>query len=176
METRSNPAAAASFPSFSSVKRFGDRDSKGPKRTLISSGLDLHIGADDPRQQLTSKPTVPSPPTVPSHASDDIHELGKPADPPQISRPPSPSAAPKPAYANTHRRHLGASASSAAGKNQRTALRENSARGGDIGGLIVAVVIAHPAGGRLGVLVAALRHEVEDGVGAHELLHAASIS
>ena len=80
---------------------------------------------------------------------------------PQISGPPNPSAAPIPAYAARHRRHLGMNASSAAGRSQRSGLRQSLVCEGDIGG-IIAVMMAHPFHTVFQlVLVPALGHEVE---------------
>ena len=127
---------------------------------------------------------LPTTPAAPSHASVVIHAPVEPvSDTPHHSGPPSPSAAPAPRYANTHSTHFGASASNAAGSNQRSArvlrrpAEEDSTRGDDIGGLVVTVVMAHPIHARVhGIFVTALRHEIENCVSSHELFHAAPIS
>jgi hypothetical protein len=135
-------------------------------------------------RQPAKTPNAPSTPAAPIHASAVTQETAAPlVDTPHHSGPPSPSAAPAPMYANTHSTHFGASASNAAGSNQRSArvrrrpAGEDSTRGDDIGGLVVTVVMAHPIHARVhGIFVAALRHEIENRVGPHELLHAAPIS
>ncbi len=103
---------------------------------------------------------------TPSHASADVHEAIDPVEVPQISGAPSPIAAPMPAYAGTHRTHLGVIASSAAGNSQRTARGQNSVRCDGIGGLIVTIMIPDPTHCVFRILVATLRYEVEYGVGA----------
>lgn len=72
-----------------------------------------------------------------------------------------------------HSRHFGVSASNAAGNSHRTARltrleRKNSVRRERIGGLTVVVVQAHPLHRRLGILIAALRREIDEVVGADQ--------
>ena len=128
------------------------------------------------RRHVARTPAIPA---TPAHASTVIH--ANRAFPParHHSGPPSPRAAPAPTYASTHTTHFGMSASSAVGTSQRIARREpceNSARDGDIVGLIVAVVVTQPVHARLRrIFVATLGHEIENRVRAHELLHPASI-
>lgn len=80
-----------------------------------------------------------------------------------------------PAYAATHRRHSGASASSAAGSNHRAARPKKSVRRDSMKRLFVAIVIADPAHGRFRIFIAALGHEIEQGVGGDQLIEAASV-
>lgn len=154
-----------------------------PSRSSNRLGSAVPAVASRRRRQLARHPSVMDTPTPPNHASEAAQEPTElaPSGPPQSSGGPSPSAVPTPAYARTQSTHLGATMSTAAGHSQRGARKgepKNSVRRDGIGGLIIAVVITHPVHlvELRGLFVPTCRHQVENGVRAHELLHAASVS
>src|SRR5687768_12879538 len=72
--------------------------------------------------------------------------------------------------------HFGVSASSVAGNSHRMASREDSSRGDDIGGLTITVVMAEPAHRCFRIFIAALGHEVEQGVGTDQDVETTGVS